>query len=104
MKVIIMIGAAGSGKTHYIKHVLGGDVRVFSADDFFTDARGVYRFEKARLSEAHQECMYQFISAIHNTVIEDQVFVIDNTNVSIEQVARTCRWPEPTEPRSSWCG
>ena len=87
MKAVIMIGAAGSGKSHYIRHELPRDVRIFSANDFFTDVRGAYNFDKEKLSEAHQDCMYRFISAIHNTVPGDEVFVIDNTNVSVEQVA-----------------
>lgn len=87
MKVVIMIGATGSGKSHYIRHELPRGARVFSADDFFTDVRGAYNFDKEKLPEAHQDCMYRFISAIHNTALEDQVFVIDNTNVSIAQVA-----------------
>lgn len=76
MKVIIMVGASGSGKTHYIDSVLrksATDVRTYSANDFFYDlGGGTYKFDREQLQEAHARCMYDFIAGIHNAVPGDQ--------------------------------
>lgn len=74
-KMFIMRGPSGSGKTHLAK-TLGG-VRL-CADDFFVDADGVYRWDRYRLSEAHdwnQQRAFQAIAAREPTI------VIDNTNL-----------------------
>lgn len=78
-KMFIMRGPSGSGKTHFAK-TLGG-VRL-SADDYFVDADGVYRWDRYRLAEAHdwnQQRALQAIAAREPTV------VIDNTNLEAWQ-------------------
>jgi predicted kinase len=50
-KLVIIRGAAGSGKSTYAqKFVAAGYVRVES-DDFFTDHNGIYKWDGSRLPE-----------------------------------------------------
>lgn len=50
-------GLPGAGKTtiatEYARH---GNGTLVSADDFFTDADGVYHFDFTKLTEAHEAC------------------------------------------------
>lgn len=56
MKKILYIvrGLPGSGKTT-LAHSIAQ--RVYSADDYFTDARGNYNFDASKLGVAHAQCM-----------------------------------------------
>lgn len=85
MRITIMQGLPGSGKsTHAAKLKAQGAV-IVSADDYFTENdEGVYKFDPTKLSEAHGQCMRRFVYAILNR--EDHV-VVDNTNCTSEEIA-----------------
>lgn len=54
-KLVIIRGAAGSGKTTYAEQfVADGYVRVES-DDFFTDRNGIYRWDQTRMTEVFRK-------------------------------------------------
>lgn len=82
MKVTIMRGSPGSGKSTYANSIKG---TVVSADQFFIDATGVYNFDPRRLGEAHRWCMRRFIDLLAERACEH--VVVDNTNINIEDIA-----------------
>ena len=55
MKILYLIrGLPGSGKTTLAKSICNV---VFSADDYFTDKDGNYKFDLTKLENAHQNCV-----------------------------------------------
>jgi uridine kinase len=58
MRIVLLRGPSGSGKTTYAHRVLGPSHAhcIVSADDFFTDNKGVYRFMPSLLNDAHKAC------------------------------------------------
>jgi predicted kinase len=59
--LILLRGIPGSGKStlgEIIMKSKGGDIPdVLSADDFFVDERGFYKFDPTKLKEAHNSCL-----------------------------------------------
>lgn len=80
-KLAIMRGIPGSGKSTYAGNVLK-DFRVISADHYFI-VDGEYRFNPAKLSEAHKSCMLKFLEATER----GENVVVDNTNIGVEELA-----------------
>jgi len=101
-KAIILSGVSGSGKSTYIQKMIEefrkqekGEVyepmlddfpnyneksfSIVSADHFFTNSYGEYKFFPAGLSTAHASCFRHFIESLQNGV--PYVFA-DNTNCS----------------------
>lgn len=94
MRVRIMRGLPGSGKSHFGSEVLprifNSDPTICSADHFFTGADGVYRFDAAKLADAHFESRHAFFNALNPS--EDQrifpnLIVVDNTNTMPTEIA-----------------
>lgn len=97
-KVIVMSGVSGSGKSTYIQDViLGRTVKgnvtsfnspasfvVVSADDYFIDSEGVYKFDPTKLSDAHGRCFLHFILGMES---ECELVVVDNTNTTDVEIA-----------------
>lgn len=90
MKVIIMSGVPGSGKSTFTKS-LKGDVVICSADNYFLDENGVYNFNPSKLGEAHGSCLHRFtrnlITMRDRTWAKDTTLVVDNTNTSALEMA-----------------
>lgn len=98
MKVIIMRGLPGSGKSTWRKANHLGDW-FCSADSLFTDSHGNYSFDPARLPEAHDRCLRRFtevavLALQHEVFPRDKVFVVDNTNISVYEIAPYYRLAE----------
>jgi len=76
--LVLMRGIPGAGKTTYARRAYPGAVTL-STDRFFTRSDGSYRFDAARLSEAHEACLRQLSLAInaHMTPI-----VVDKCNLT----------------------
>lgn len=92
-KVVVLSGVSGSGKSTYIREVLGltyekvggeGSKVVVSADDYFTDSLGVYNFDPTKLSDAHGECFYNFIAHMRHG---EELVVVDNTNTTVMELS-----------------
>lgn len=86
MKVYIMQGVPGSGKsTHARKLVSDSGGIICSADDFFLDESGKYNFNPALLGKAHASCMKRFLDSCNRG--GSTVIVVDNTNITIDQMS-----------------
>ena len=89
--LIIMIGISGSGKSTWARENAPG-ARVVSADHHFTGADGVYRFDPARLGEAHAACFRAACEAVRDLAdpASDSLFdavLVDNTNTTEIEIA-----------------
>lgn len=99
MKVILMSGIPGSGKTSYVTRMVreNEDCRflICSADHYFqTDSSGKYdpeanyKFDFTKLSSAHNACIRKFAESIVPSEKEKYNFiVVDNTNSTTLELA-----------------
>jgi predicted kinase len=86
MTVLILSGAQGSGKSTIVAKIADAiPTNAVSADQYFTSPEG-YKFDFARLGEAHAACMLRFIKAMQ-TVYNDRLVVVDNTNSTVVEIA-----------------
>jgi predicted kinase len=84
-RLLILRSAPGGGKSTYakrlkakLKGIYGLSAAICSADDYFIK-NGTYRFDRFKLSRAHEECHKQ----AHQAFLHDIPYIlIDNTNVS----------------------
>eukprot|EP00731_Ephydatia_muelleri_P030433 Em0021g956a len=80
--VVIMRGVPGSGKSHLVnscKEMLTdpSSVAVCSADQYFSEAPGGYKFATHLLPKAHAHCLGRFVHALTEG---KRLLVVDNTN------------------------
>ena len=85
MKVIILRGVSGSGKSTYAKTHYP-DAVVFSADNYFM-VDGLYTFIPANLGKAHAQCLRHFVHVVSRRRNADETVVVDNTNTTVAEVA-----------------
>jgi len=86
IKVKIMRGTPGSGKSTWARNWASANTAVIaSADDFFhTGPNGEYRFVSSRIGDAHMQCWERFVAALamgYNVVV-------DNTNCTAKEIER----------------
>jgi len=82
---IIMRGLPGSGKSTLAREIVAKypGALIFSADDFFKQADGTYKFDVKLLHQAHMKCWTEFTCACLNKV---PVVIVDNTNVRLRDI------------------
>ena len=80
MKVILMRGLPGSGKSTWIEENAPGAV-VCSADHYFQTPKG-YVFDATKLAHAHHDCMIKFMVSMGAPLI-----VVDNCNLTTKNLA-----------------
>lgn len=78
MKLYVMRGLPGSGKSHAAEQLPAGVVA--SADHHMVDRQGGYRYDPSKLGAAHAACRARLLAAL---AAECQVVVLDNTNIQI---------------------
>ena len=74
-RVFILQGPQGSGKSTFTQGCPGAVV--CSADAFFISPEGVYKYEAAKIADAHQGCLRRFVGAIRDL---EHLIIVDNTN------------------------
>lgn len=88
--VIVMSGISGSGKSTYAKALAekeGG--YIMSADQYFKDARGEYRFDPKKLGNAHADCFWRFLEYTRKALEQrwQALVIVDNTNTTAEEIS-----------------
>lgn len=76
MKVTVLRGISGAGKTTWTK-TYASSALIVTADRYFTKD-GIYEFDPRMLQENHNKCFYDFMDAILKSA---PWIVVDNTNV-----------------------
>ncbi len=93
MKVVILRGLPGSGKSTWIRTLTGKSYyEVFSADSFHM-VGNEYRFDPKRVSYAHNECFKGYVSCLMVEKKTEYV-IVDNTNTSLVELAPYVRVAE----------
>ena len=78
-KLYMMVSASGAGKTTKAKELAAKYKAIIcSADHYFYDVFGVYRFDASKLGHAHKMC---YDKAVRNLELNLDV-IIDNTNAN----------------------
>ena len=83
MRVMIMRGIAGSGKSTFAFKNAPEGMFLVSADTYMVDENGHYQFSSAKLPGAHRRCLRAFLDHIQ----EGHSVVVDNTNTTCAELA-----------------
>lgn len=92
-EVIITSGIPGSGKSTWIRRNTDPWMtEIFSADSYFIDSTGVYRFDPEKLSQAHCQCLRNFTERLIQLATAETdtcpvTLVVDNTNICAWEIA-----------------
>ena len=93
-ELILIRGVSGSGKTQFAKliahlalnssdHMYEINGKLISADDYFTDSSGNYKFNPDKLSQAHKHCQNiaetEMVIFKSHTYGEGSIIVVHNT-------------------------
>lgn len=98
MKVFIMRGLPGSGKSTWAKHrvIESGNATAFvSADSYHletVDGKSVYNFKKENAKKAHDSCIREFLELLNSDLLEE--IIVDNTNTTVWEIAPYYRLAE----------
>lgn len=91
MRVIIMSGISGSGKTHYVEQNFSTSI-VCSIDRYLYTS-GSYQWNVGAVHKASGKCLRRFMVEIMHSLTRENVgeylppIVIDNTNTSVIAIA-----------------
>ena len=94
--VLILAGLPGSGKSRLAKELskIHNDTLVLSSDDYFM-RDGAYKFDPAKLGEAHDRCWWEYKGLCDrsvNWVHSGGLVIVDNTNTSPFELAPYVRY------------
>ena len=90
--IVIMIGLPGSGKSFHAKRLIAEHLSdtssgprqaaIVSADDFFLDRHGVYRYDAGKIGDAQSACFESFLRHASTFDSKRDLVVVDNTNMT----------------------
>lgn len=90
---IILRGVSGSGKTtvsEYLSYLYNRGIPtenklcvVCSADEYFVNENGEYKFDRQKIGHAHNYCRNKFENALN---LNAELIVISNTNCSEKEI------------------
>lgn len=83
IRVVILQGAPGAGKSTWIAANVPSTAVVVSADHYFM-RDGEYRFDASKLGEAHAQCMRRFVEEITDATA---FLVVDNTSPRVSDLS-----------------
>lgn len=83
MRVIVLRGIPGSGKSHQAASITGATI--VSADHFFIEHTGEYKFVPSLLGEAHAACLRRYLEELRSP--SSELLIVDNTNASVAEIA-----------------
>jgi predicted kinase len=83
-EVVILRGIPGSGKSTRAEEAYSGH-EVCSADDYFRNFYGVYKFDARALPAAHRACLLKFEALL--IAGTEHIIVVDNTNLTAAEIA-----------------
>ncbi len=83
MKVVIMRGVQGSGKSSWVKNNYPDSI-VCSADNF-RYKKGIYVYKKEETALVHEQCLKLFATSIVQS--PDRTLVVDNTNINVHDMS-----------------
>ena len=94
MKVVLLRGVSGSGKSTYAKKLSEQYVHavICSADDGMINNQGEYDFKPFKLPMAHQQCFRKFVNVID--VKRAGLVIVDNTNTQLHEIAPYLKYAE----------
>ena len=87
MKVYILRGVSGSGKSTWAKKKAQEDpegTSICSADDYFRDKEGNYNFNPSKLTDAHNFCFQKFVLCATQNFFN---IIVDNTNTQLWEMS-----------------
>ena len=98
MKIKIMMGCAGAGKSEYVKDKYGmfNPMPGYCSADTWHIYDGVYDYDPSEASNAHAACLRKYTE--HLVVGGLPVLVVDNTNTTIMELAPYVRLAEAYGP------
>jgi predicted kinase len=107
-KVVLMRGLAGSGKSTLAARLAKENSGiVISADDYFTDDEGVYRYDRSKIRRAHEDAQERLNEALCDGGW--RYIVVDNTHITHRDIAEYLRIAagygavvEVVEPTTPW--
>lgn len=86
MKVYIMRGLPGSGKSSWVAtQSKTPECWVVCSADHFHMVGDEYRFDPKNAGAAHSRCLYKFVEALSRNEVD--VLVVDNTNTTAVELA-----------------
>jgi uridine kinase len=90
---IILRGVSGSGKTtvsEYLSYLYSRGIQtenklcvVCSADEYFVNEHGEYKFDRQKIGHAHNYCKNKFENALN---LNTELIIISNTNCSEKEI------------------
>lgn len=83
MKVIILRGISGAGKSTWAKKHYPNAV-IASADDYFLQEDGSYDYDLDQIDDAHEACYQIFVKAL---LSKEPLIVVDNSNVTVWEIS-----------------
>jgi predicted kinase len=92
MKVMIMSGLPGCGKSEHVKYMIG-KVVTCSADHYHEDVNGLYEYDPSKNAEAHNRCLSKYVDCLINQ-LDTHTLVVDNTNTTTWEIAPYYRLAE----------